>query len=295
MIPVNQSFFKADTCSQCGLCEAVCPNRIIEKTTSGMKFRSERSHLCFNCAHCMSICPTGSVHIDGLSYDQDFLKLPEPEPYEGTFRNMLISRRAVRNFKEIPVPRELLEKIVEAVTMAPPGFPPPKTEITVVEQPEIIKKALPHMIELYAKLVKAMEKRISRYFIRKEIGIRRFKQLENHLIPMMKVRLPGLKAGTEDTITRNAPAMILFHTNQEEDIHEDIYIAAAYCMLTAHSLGLGGSVMDIIPPAINKSKELRNLFQLPEDNEVIASVILGYPKYAFRRGIKRSIKSVTWL
>jgi len=90
--------------------------------------------------------------------------------------------------------------------------------------------------------------------------------------------------------------MILFLADKnEEDIRQDISIAATYGMLAMHSLGLGGSIMDIIPPAIEKSKELRTLFGIPENYEVITSLIIGYPKYKYLRGIKRNLKSVQWL
>jgi hypothetical protein len=65
--------------------------------------------------------------------------------------------------------------------------------------------------------------------------------------------------------------------------------------LSAHSLGLGGSIMDIIPPAIDKDKKLRALFNVSDDQEVVASIILGYPKYKYQKGIKRVLKEVKWL
>jgi hypothetical protein len=98
------------------------------------------------------------------------------------------------------------------------------------------------------------------------------------------------------TLTRNAPTMILFLADRtEEDISQDISIAATYGMLAAHSLGLVDSIMDIIPPAINKDPELRKLFSVPDHLEVVTSIIIGYPKYKYQRGIKRSLKSVEWL
>ena len=112
----------------------------------------------------------------------------------------------------------------------------------------------------------------------------------------MKIRLPDLKAGVEDTITRNAPAMIIFHADKEaENYREDIYIALTYGFLAAHSLGLGGSAMDLIPPPIERNKELRKMFSIPDNNEVVGSMIVGFPKYKYRRAIKRELKSVTWI
>jgi hypothetical protein len=112
----------------------------------------------------------------------------------------------------------------------------------------------------------------------------------------MKSRLPELKMGVEDTITRYAPAMIVFHANRNVENYEaDIYIALTYGFLAAHALGLGGSAMDLIPPAIQNSPMLRKMLLIPDNNVVVASMILGYPKYRYQRGIKRELRSVTWI
>ncbi len=261
-----------------------------------MSYRNDRIDLCFQCGQCMAICPTKSITITGLSYNNNFFELPVHPNYENEFYNLIYTRRAIRNFKNKPVAKDVLEKIVDAISFSPPGFPPIKTEITVINNPETIKKALPYMIEFYDSLVDKLKNPIISYFIKKEVGIQKFKTMENHLVPLLKSRLPELKKGTEDTLTRYAPAMILFHSDRNgEDITEDLYIAATYGMLAAHSMGLGGSIMSIIPPAIDKSKDLRKLFKIPESNQVLTSIIIGYPKYKYQRGIKRNLKSVNWL
>lgn len=289
--------FAGGTCKACGLCAEVCPNKILLKTDARrMSFRDDRIDLCLKCGQCMAVCPTKSIHVPGLSYDDDFFELPKHAGFENGFFNLIATRRAVRNFKEKPVSRELLEKIVAAISFAPPGFPPVKTEITVVSEPEMIRKALPHMVELYDSLVGALKNPFVRFFIKKEVGSQKYRTMRNHLLPLLKSRLPELKKGVEDTLTRYAPAMILFHSDRKgEDVTEDIFIAATYGMLAAHALGLGGSIMDIIPPAVDRNKELRRLFDIPESNQVVSSIIIGHPKYTYQRGIKRRLKSVTWL
>jgi nitroreductase/NAD-dependent dihydropyrimidine dehydrogenase PreA subunit len=287
------------TCKKCLLCAEVCPNKIpVKNGSNDIVFRPNRIDLCFKCGQCMAVCSTQSIIVDGLSYNTDFFELPnnDSSTYEKSFYDMIRTRRAIRNFKDKPVPKELLEKIVESISLAPPGFPPLKIKIIVIQNTELIKSALPNMIKLYDKLVAMIKKPVFRYFIKKKVGKKKFKTMQNHLIPLLISRLPELKSGTEDTLTRNAPAMILFLADKnEEDISQDISIAATYGMLAAHSLGLGGSIMHIIPPAIDKDKELRKLFCVPDTDEVVNSMIIGYPKYKYQRGIKRNLKSVKWI
>jgi ferredoxin len=293
----NRITVEEETCKKCGLCSEVCPNKIIKKNESNqLSFRQDRIQFCFKCGQCMSVCPTESIHVEGLSYSKDFFDLPESNSFEKSFFDMISTRRAVRNFKNKPVPRELLEKIVQAIAFAPPGFPPIKTEIVVVQDTALIRKALPHMIGVFDFLVKAMANPVMRFFIKRRVGREKFNLLVHHVVPLMKNRLPELKMGVEDTITRDAPAMILFHANRnEENYREDIYIALTFGFLAAHALGIGGSAMDIIPPPIERNKELRRMFLIPDTNEVVASMILGYPKYHYKRGIKRELKSVKWI
>lgn len=244
----------------------------------------------------MAVCSTQSIVVDGLSYEQDFFSLPDHVSYADSFYDMIYTRRAVRNFKDKAVPKELLEKIVQAISFAPPSFPPLKIKIIVVQNTELIRKALPGMISFFDSLTKKMENPMIRFFIKKSVGNKKFKTMQDHLIPLLKSRLPELKNGTEDTITRHAPAMILFLADKnEEDISQDISIAATYGMLATHALGLGGSIMDIIPPAIERDKNLRKMFCIPDNHEIVTSMIIGYPKYKYLRGIKRNLKSVKWL
>lgn len=297
---MKQIVIEESTCKKCNLCIEVCPNKILQKDKdNAINANQNRISACFTCGQCMAICPTKSIKVEGLSYSQDFFELPNQQnqdEQENNFFNLISTRRAIRNFKEKAVEKAILEKIVKAISLAPPGFPPIKYEIIVVQDSQLIKKSLPYMIELYDFLLAAMSSPIKSLFVRKQVGKMRFRTIQEHLVPLLKMRLPNLKNGTEDTITRNAPAMILFLADKtDEDISEDIYIAATFGVLCAHALGLGASIMDIIPPAINKKKELRRMFNLSDNQEVIASIILGYPQYKFQRGIRREIKKVIWL
>jgi ferredoxin len=284
------------SCKACGTCADVCPNKIMHKAEAKITFREDRVGFCIKCGQCMAVCPTRSIQVSGLSYEKDFFPLAAADSYENVFFDMIGSRRAIRNFKDQVVPRELLEKVVTAISYAPPSFPPIKTEVIVVQKTSVIRQALPTMIEMYDTLVRAMGNPIARNFVKKGAGAEKFRVLEKHVLPLMKNRLPELKAGTEDTITRHAPAMIIFHADKSaENYHPDIYIAMTYGILAAHALGLGATMIDLIAPAIEREKKLRKLFSIPAGNEVVASMILGYPKYKYQRGIKRQLKSVNWI
>jgi nitroreductase/NAD-dependent dihydropyrimidine dehydrogenase PreA subunit len=282
-------------CKSDGLCVAVCPNRILQKDSVGnVAFRADRMDMCFRCGQCMAICTTRAIQVPGLDYERDFFPLPAAPAPESYF-DLLASRRAVRVFKDQPVPRELLEKVVEAIQLAPPSFPPHKIALVVVQDPALIKRALPLMVDLYDRLVRAMHNPIARLVVRRSAGAEKYKLLVRHVVPLMERRLPDLKAGVEDTITRHAPAMILFHANRNsENYRTDIAIGMAFGMLAAHALGLGATAIDLVPPAVERSPALRELFGIPESDEVAGCVILGFPRYRYQRGIRRPLARVAW-
>lgn len=280
------------TCKKCHLCAGICPGGIIQADDTA-RFLEDRVHLCIRCGQCMAACPTRSIFIQGLSYEKDFFELPQrQEGWQEAFYNLISSRRSIRNFQDRPVPKELLEKIVRAITFAPPGFTPLTVELTVISNRELIRSAVLPMAEMYDSLLKMQAIPFMRPIFRSMVGKDTYQVLSGHVLPLMKARMPALKAGTEDTIARNAPAMILFHA----PVHnEDTFIALAFGLLAAHSLGLGACAIGLIPPAINRNAKLKKMFQIPEGNTVLSSMVLGYPKYKYSRGIKRSPASLTWI
>lgn len=295
MVQVNT--VNQQTCIKCSSCIDVCPNKIIEMgQASEVIFNSNKQSLCVKCGHCMAICPTKSIKIADLSYEENFIKLPETLVDENSFFDFLSTRRSIRLFQDKPVPRELLEKIINAVSMAPMGFPPHKTEITVAQNKSVINEALKYMIKSYQDLEKGMKNPMIRSIIRFSVNRETFNSIKNHVLPIMKIGLPYMEKTRDDIITRGAPAMLIFHANKTAESHtEDLYICLAYGLLAAHSLGLGATAIGLVPPVIERNKSLRKMFQIPSKNEVLAAMVVGYPKHSFKRGIRRELRNVSWI
>jgi nitroreductase/NAD-dependent dihydropyrimidine dehydrogenase PreA subunit len=289
----NNIAIDSTLCKKCNVCVDVCPNGIFRTDKNLISVKSERIELCFLCGQCMASCSEKAIQVLGLDYNKDFFDLPETI---NSFDTLIQSRRSVRAFKNNPVPKDILEQIVNALTFAPPSFPPLKTEIVVVQDKKLIEQALPHMVNWYDNLIKRLKNPLVRYIIRRKAGSERFQTIQNHVVPMFNIKLPSMITRTEDAITRDAQAMILFHADKHSDNYrEDIYIMLGYALLKAHSLGIGASAIDLIPPAIEKVTYLKRLFQIPAENEVVASMILGYPKHKYKRAIRRQLKTVTWI
>ncbi|MCP4179253.1 MAG: hypothetical protein GY756_15950 [bacterium] len=284
-----------ETCSKCKLCIEVCPCNIIgQNSTEEVYFIPERESICLSCGQCMTICSTKAISVKELSYENDLTDLPENNTDNYNFMNFLANRRSIRNFKDKPVPKEILNKILDSVAYAPFGAEPGKVNITIVNNRKKIESALPYIAGFIDNVVKWIENPIASYMIKRKKTPETFNTIKHHLYPIAKLENYKLKYG--DRITRNAPSIIIFHANKSAEEHtNNSLIYAVYVMLAAHSLGLGAAMMGIVPEAINKVKEVKDIFKIPEENEAIMSVIVGYPKYKYKRTIKRNVQKIDWI
>jgi hypothetical protein len=187
-----------------------------------------------------------------------------------------------------------LQKILDSIAYAPFGADPKKTCVTIVSNRDKIEAALPYIEGFLDNIVKWIENPVASYMIRRKTSPEKYNTIKNHLYAIAKLENYKLKFG--DRITRNAPAIIIFHANRNAEEHtNNSLVYATYTMLTTHSLGLGASMIGIVPAAINKVNEVREIFEIPAENEAVMSVIIGYPKYKYKRTLIRKNNPVTWV
>jgi nitroreductase len=242
----------------------------------------------------MAICPSRYIQVDGLSYDENFSEI---RPYgfgEKEFVDFLASRRSVRNFDERSVPEDVIKRVINSVNYAPFGSHPEKSHLTVVSHRKTIETALPMISRFLDRIVFLIENPLASFFFKRSSSPELYNTVKNHLYPLSKSGTYKLENG--DRITRGAPAMILFHSDITAEARTaNSLINASYVMLHAHALGLGATMVEIVPAAINQVKELKTIFNIPENHEVSMSVVLGYPKYKYKRSVSRPVQTVDWI
>jgi ferredoxin len=286
-------------CSGCGACADVCPAHVFEVVEEDGEQRARRAAAfadgCQRCGHCLAVCPTGALAVEGIR-PEDLFPLAPSRLEADDLERLLERRRSVRAFRDEPVPREVLERIVAMVALAPMSYAPHKLSLTVVASPGAMAAARADYAALYEGLARAWRRRVMRWFIRRELSPDGFTGLAEHVMPTLGARLAGMRAGRWDTITRGAPAMILFHSRPDAGgCTRDAPIAAGWALLAAHALGLGATMIDLVPPAVNRSPALRRRLGLPAGQVVHAAVVLGRPRYRFLRGIRRALPAVRWV
>ena len=294
--PATSHHIDNSLCTICDLCITICPSAILAKNAEKkIYFQADRVDLCIKCGHCMAMCETAAISIEGLSYETNFRPLPQTNWNYAAFMDFLLTRRSVRIFRDEPVPVEVLQKIIDTVATAPFAVNPENVEITIVNDKKVIEKALPYMSKMYIQLAKILKVPFLSWLILRSMPKEVSNTLVNFIGPHVKKGLYDSSTGTDD-ITRNAPVLILFHAKKGAEEHTvDAHIYLTYSLLAAHSLGLGATAIGLIGPAVNQSKPLRRLFRIPEGNEVVESMIAGYPKFPFKRAIVRPRTKVTFI
>jgi nitroreductase/NAD-dependent dihydropyrimidine dehydrogenase PreA subunit len=290
-----ENFINKEACTQCRLCYEVCPCHIYGiNEKNEVYIIPERESICLACGQCMAICKPEAIQVDSLSYENDFFDLPEHSVHYKDFINFLSNRRSVRNFKSKPIPDEEMNKILDSIAFAPNGASPEKMNITVINNRAKIEESLPYFVEFLDNLVHWMESPMTSFLIQHRNKPETFNTVKNHLYPILKMGNYKLENG--DRITRNAPALLIFHAQIGAEEHtNNSLIYATYAMLAAHSMGLGTTMIGIIPPAINRMQKLKRFFKIPADHEAVMSLIIGYPKYSYQKAIKRRSHKIHWL
>jgi len=290
-----ENFIDQEKCKKCKLCIEVCPVHIIGVDKNGLvNFIPEREKICLECGQCMAVCPSDAIKITKYTYEDNLLKLPENNIDYQKYINFISTRRSIRNFKNKALEKHLIEKILDSLNYAPYGAEPNKVELTIVNNRNKIEEILPSIEKFLDNIVKWVENPIVSRVIKYKKGMETFNTIKNLLYPMSKLENYKLENG--DSITRGAPTLIILHADIGAEEHtNNSLIYATYLLLSIHALGLGGTMNGIIPASINKDKQIKQFFNIPTKHEAIISIILGYPKYKYKKTVKRERKKTHWI
>lgn len=281
-------------CSSCRLCMEVCPCKVIGiNKNNQLSFIPDRESICIQCGHCMAVCKSGACQVKGLSHQNFHEPRGNNIVYED-YLEIISTRRSVRNFLDKPVPEEIVNQMLESVCYAPNGAAADKMHITIINNRQKIEEALQPIEKFLDNIVKWMENPVMSLFIKRKNGKERYSTIRHHLYPIAKKG--NYKLDTGDKISRGAPLLMIFHADKSAAAHTDnAFIYATYAMLAAHSIGLGCFMNGIIPAAINRLPEVREVFGIPGEHEATISLAVGYPKYKYRRTIRRTDHKINYI
>lgn len=250
--------------------------------------------LCNRCSHCVAVCPKNAIENDSLKMDQVRRVLRrriDPESY----KEIVLSRRSIRHYKDKPVGREIIEEIINTARFSPTASNSQHLSYIVVTDPDILKEISATVFSVAVKLYKYSFTRSGRFLFKGlRISSAMDAMLDKYIEPMADyIKLE--KAG-RDLILHNAPVLILIHGPAMSFFGADNgNIAAANITNYAHSLGLGTCYIGFVTLLSRLSKKLGRLTQLPKGRTIYASLVLGYPALKHPSIVSRKIPDISWL
>ena len=162
------------------------------------------------------------------------------------------SRRAVRSYEDKLVPESAIQTILEAATYAPSAINMQPWKFTLITE----KSVMTQLSDLA-----------------KPALIRALPDVGDESIAGLKQRLTNPKYN----VFYNAPLLIFVAGAKSSFAVNDCSMAAQNMMLAAYALGLGSCWIGSAVVVANEPKVKQEL-GIPEDHEVYAAVIFGYPK-----------------
>lgn len=270
LLEVNQR-----SCNQDGICAAVCPVGIIKLETGGFPTPvSNAEELCIRCGHCVAACPTGSLSHREMPVEQcppvrKELRL-SPEHCE----HFLRSRRSIRVYKEEPVPRDEITRLIEMARYAPSGHNSQCAEWLVADNRDDLRHLAGIVTDWMRWMIGSMPEVAQAWHL--DVTVKRWE--EGH-----------------DVILRGAPALIVAHAAEDSLVAPSTCtIALAYLELAATGMGLGCCWAGYFNAAASTFPPLKEALGLPEGHQSFGSMMVGYPKFSYHRLPLRNPPPISW-
>jgi nitroreductase/NAD-dependent dihydropyrimidine dehydrogenase PreA subunit len=265
-----------EKCNRDGLCAAECPARVIRLETPDEVPVPEPdfSTYCIACGHCVAVCPTSAFKLSWLSPDQCPPIDKELQPTREQAEQFLRSRRSIRVFRDKPVERAKLEKLIETACYAPSAKNSQPWHWTVVQDPAEVRRLAEMIVGwmrgvISAKPELAAAASFTRVVAAWDLGFER--------------------------VCRGAPHVIVAHADKNYGFGaEDTALALSYLELYAPVLGLGACWGGYFYSAVNACAPLFEALKLPAGHRAFGAMMVGYPKFRYQRLPLRKPPKVDW-
>lgn len=258
------STLKIDTekCTRCGLCIKDCPVHALKIDISdGVTFAADGEKICLNCQHCLAICPSGAMSINGIAPEDCVPRgeLPAPD----TMLNLIRQRRSIRHFSSQALAPEVLDQLTCQLNWTPTGCNARALQFFIAGPEEVAACR-----EITGKWLKRMIK----------------SGIMGVFLPRYKRFFSAVMAG-DDVIYRNAPHFIIVSVAKNSPCkHADPFIALTQFDMMAQTLNVGTCWCGFAEYAFKLIPELRRIAGIPRSHKIGAAMLFGSPAVHYQRG-----------
>jgi nitroreductase/NAD-dependent dihydropyrimidine dehydrogenase PreA subunit len=253
-------------CIQDGACVEVCGPHALALDQDGFPEDVPNSS-CILCGHCVAVCSCNALTHAGLP-EEDLLPAAQELPAPALIDGFLMSRRSVREFKDEPVGREVLEVLLDVTRRAPTATNSQTLHWIVVDGKEKVHE-------------------LSRETMRAPLpaGF----NAEYHAANLK------LWESGYDVVLRGAPTLVVACTPKDYMWgKEDCAIALTFLELAAEARGLGACWAGFLTRIAATHDPLRQMLSVPDGYIVCGGLMLGKGKYPYPRIPPRKPLSVQW-
>jgi ferredoxin len=280
----------SEKCNGCGICVNVCKDFSLVLDGKKVKLSDTALFGCIGCGHCVAVCAREAISVTGRTLAaSDYQPLQHSQLHYDSLYKMVLNRRSIRDFHDQPVPQEIVDKIIQFASTAPMGIPPSDVGVLIIEGKEKVKQFAFDFVDLLSGMqfmVSPYVMPLMRPFMKRDD----YKMMGEFVRPLVNIFVKGRKEG-KDYVLYEAPLVMMFYGKLSDPA--DPYIAATYATLAAESMGIGSCMIGSIGPFLKHTgKAFKKKYNIPQNLRDSLFVIMGYPKYKFRKTIKRSFASV---
>ena len=254
-------------CKQCGACVEICPDKAIAQGQEGFPEDVPES-MCILCGHCVAVCSNEALAHAELPEDASLLaakELPAPALVDG----LLMSRRSVREFKDQPVGRQVMEELLDVARRAPSAVNSQMLHWIVVEGKEKV-------YELSRETINGMPPPANG---------------AGHGAAFLKRWESG-----DDIVLRGAPTVVVACAPADYAWRaEDSTIALTFLEVAAVARGLGACWAGFLTRIAAIHEPLRKLLAVPDGYVVCGGLMLGkgkYPIIGYLRGSRSACNGI---
>ena len=263
-------------CKQDGFCVRDCPTAIIrlKDKESYPEMVPGGEQFCLTCGHCVAVCPHEALSHKMVPAEDCPPIQKELAISEAQVAQFLRSRRSTRFFKDQPVEKEKIQKLIETARYAPTASNTQLVEWLVFNDRDIIKE--------FAKLAADWARAL----------------LEKDPQAAKMPFIPGIVAAWDagyDAVLRGAPVVVVASAPKEDfNGTVNLTLALSYLDLAAPSMGLGACWAGILQGALLTWPPLQKAIGLPKGHTHHYPMMLGYPRAKYFRLPERKPPKITW-
>jgi nitroreductase/NAD-dependent dihydropyrimidine dehydrogenase PreA subunit len=255
-----------EKCSNCKQCIQECGRGYFYLGEDGQVLFNENLGTCNICGHCIAICGEDAIITKNLDDVETFPGIDSPEKIVESEKllQLLRAKRSIRRYKNKEVPKELIEKVFEAMRYAPSASNARAWRYIILSDPDKLQKLSDEIVKVNYPYMgfQSAEQALEHL---KSIGRNLFYHAPHLIVLYYRV-------------VEKSTVMIGLRAN-------DAGIALTYGMLEAESLGLGTCWIGMVQGAVVANKEILKILGIK--GMVLGAFTLGYPAVKYRRTVPR--------